>query len=172
MSYGILKYDPRHSKTRQEDWWLVAECSRGLVLTYKWLLEREGIKSVKASKFFQGDYNWQVTQKGIKVAESAWNAHISVVRGETPLNQNAWKKYQGERIEFEYSPILQSNGAHWWLPVVSKDLDDIRSELGLPKVSSSYISEYFNDQGLVMRCPAQFHLTIGKDIDSPPKRKQ
>lgn len=172
-SSGVLRYDPRHKKTRHEDWWLIAECGRGLVLLYKWMLEREATKVIPADKMFDVDATWPITQRGVKVSESAWKAHISVTRGERPRNPRAWKKYEGRRISFEYSPMLQTNGAHWWIPVSSPELEAIRKELGLPRVASGFEPEYYrNHKGIWVRRPAQYHLTIGKDVDSPPKKRR
>lgn len=146
------------------------ESGRGLVMFYKWMLEKEATKLVSSHRLFKTDESWPVRQRGVKVSESAWKAHISVVRGEEPRNKQAWKKYDGKRISFSYTPMVQTNGAHWWLPVSSPDLNQIRKELGLPKVASGFDSEYYqNHRGIMVRRPAQFHLTIGKDVDEGPR---
>ena len=75
-------------------------------------------------------------------------SHISVIRGEIiedGLFYNHWKKYHGKKIEFQYSNEIHNNGEHFWLPVYSKELENIRLELGLTNVP------VFN-----------FHLTIGR----------
>ena len=63
--------------------------------------------------------------------------HISVVRHETPPNLEAWDKYDGEKIEFEYPGIIYSGTVYWWLNAFSERLEEIRVELGLP-ISSMY----------------------------------
>lgn len=175
-STGVIRYDPRHTKTRHDDWWMIVECGRGLVLTYKWLLDRDGTKIVPSDHLFDVDTRYPVIQRGVKVSESAWKAHISVVRGEKPRNPDAWRKYEGKRIKFQYSPMVQTNGAHYWLPVISDDLDDIRQELGLTKVARSYRpgnpERYRDHRGQMIRRPAQFHLTIGKDVDEHPRDRK
>lgn len=60
--------------------------------------------------------------------------HITIVRGkyEVPLNKKVWNKYNGEKIEFRYSPNIQIDNLYIWIPVESKDIKNIRRELGLP----------------------------------------
>ena len=61
-------------------------------------------------------------------------AHISVIRGEY-INienfDNFWKLYHSEIVDIEYSNKIENNGEHFWLPIYSKRLEYIRSELGL-----------------------------------------
>jgi hypothetical protein len=83
-----------------------------------------------------------------KVQKPKHGSHISVIRGEIiedSLFYQHWKKYHSNKIEFEYSNDITNNGEHFWLPVYSKELEKIRTELGLPKTP-----EY------------NFHLTIGR----------
>ncbi len=67
-----------------------------------------------------------------------------MIRGEEPKNKTAWKKHNGRIVEFFYSSEIRMSEIYFWLPCFSKDLEDIREELGLrrkPKVD--------------------FHLTLG-----------
>jgi hypothetical protein len=175
-STGVIRYDPRHNKTRHDDWWMILECGRGLVMTYKWLLQKDGTKIIPSDHMFDVGVRYPVTQRGVYVSESAWKAHVSVSRGVKPRNMKAWGKYEGKRVRFQYSPMVQTNGAHYWLPVISDELDAIRKELGLVKVARTFNlrkpETYIDHRGRKVRRPAQFHLTIGKDVDEHPRDRK
>ncbi len=69
-----------------------------------------------------------------KVQKPKHGSHISVIRGELiedSLFRQYWKKYHGQKTTFYYSNEIQNNGEHFWLPVYSEDLRNIRKELGL-----------------------------------------
>jgi hypothetical protein len=77
---------------------------------------------------------------------SAWSPHCSITRGETPQHPQHWCKYQDAEIKIEIQPDVHKNKkGYFWLNVVSKDLEKIRTELGLPP-----------------RPSPPFHITIGK----------
>lgn len=61
-----------------------------------------------------------------------FDAHISVVRLESPAKLDLWGKHDGETISFEYSNEIAWDDIYIWLPVRSQRLEDIRVELGLP----------------------------------------
>jgi hypothetical protein len=82
--------------------------------------------------------------KTSELRRPAWEAHISVIRDEKPPNESNWMKYEGETIEFTYTPDLEFNGIYVWLPVVCPKALDIREELGLNR------SPFYN-----------LHLTVG-----------
>jgi hypothetical protein len=79
-------------------------------------------------------------------------AHLSVIREEMPLRLEAWGKYEGTTILFEYDPEIRYNGVYWWLDCYSPRLCEIREELGLPALSELARPPSLKD------C---FHLTIG-----------
>jgi hypothetical protein len=153
-SYGYLKYDPISETTRQDPWWLVVMCPMGLALFYQWLIEREASK-IRNSKDLLGVGDFPVMSRGVRVHKSVWGPHISLVRGEKPLNKKAWNKYDGKKVYFEYTPMVGTNGCHYWLPVYSDEFVKIREELGLSKEPR-----------------APFHFTIGRDIESPPSKQR
>ena len=62
-------------------------------------------------------------------------AHITVSRNEAPVNIEAWKKYDGEAVEFFYTPGIKQGKIYYWLDVYCVRLEDIRLELGLPVVN-------------------------------------
>jgi len=66
-------------------------------------------------------------------------AHITVVRSykEIPPNLEPWGKYQGEKIEWFYEPVIRMGTTYFWLNALCNRLEDIRIELGLP-VRSEY----------------------------------
>jgi len=72
--------------------------------------------------------------------------HITVVRigKETPSKEN-WGKYEGEKVPFEYENYVYSDNLYFWLNAYSTRLEDIREEMGLPRIRIGY-----ND----------FHITI------------
>ena len=81
-----------------------------------------------------------------------YDAHISVVRNETPEKLEYWKKYDGYTIQVEYDPYIKTDGVYFWLNVYTEELSRIREELGLSKTSE------------LSRPPSGeecFHITIG-----------
>lgn len=69
--------------------------------------------------------------KWFRTQPQKYPPHISVVRKETPKNLKAWGKYEGQVIEFFYDPYIWNGTQYWWLNCFSKELEDIRTELGL-----------------------------------------
>ena len=60
-------------------------------------------------------------------------AHVTVKRYEEQLGHpEHWGKYDGEKVEFYYEPVIRDNGFYYWLNVFSERLDEVRTELGLP----------------------------------------
>jgi hypothetical protein len=57
--------------------------------------------------------------------------HISVIRRETPPNMTLWQKHHGEAVSFEYDPYVFIGRVYIWLKVWSKEIEDLRLELGL-----------------------------------------
>lgn len=81
-----------------------------------------------------------------------YSSHISTVRNETPLNLSVWRKYHQQEISFDYEPFIYNGTVYYWLNAYSKNLEDIRLELGLPNTSE------------FTRSPDgrhKFHITIG-----------
>ena len=109
-SVGILKY----SYTKEYGYKLILTVDQGIALFYRWLIPF-----------------WKVANP------QRYPAHISLVRKEIPKNLAVWGRHEGRRITFSYSPDIQCDEKYWWLNVYSKELEDIRAELGLP-VGSKY----------------------------------
>lgn len=97
--------------------------------------------------------------KYIELNPQRYAPHISVVRREVPPNLEAWGKYEGELVDFEYTSHIYNGKVYWWLNAFSERLEAIRVELGLP-VSS----EYTRPPDGYMKC---FHITIGNQKPTP-----
>lgn len=129
-----IVYDPHRGKmARRTRWWAILPVDREITRYYRWWLTKElHIKRLFAP---------------------AWDAHISIVRGERPHDLSMWKKYQGEVVQFRYSPVVrqagdttgetEEKGHFWFVDVWAPRLLVIRNELGL-------------------RTHHGFHLTVGR----------
>lgn len=73
-----------------------------------------------------------------KIQRPLWGTHISIIRGEAVLNEYIKKQLFDLSIEYYYSPTLQSNGVHFYLPVICPILDSIRNEFALPATLVAY----------------------------------
>ena len=76
-------------------------------------------------------YRRQLRQKGL--AGPPYGSHITVLAGdyESPPKVEAWGKYEGQTVKFQYYPDIRNLGDFYWLPVRCEFLLDIREELGL-----------------------------------------
>lgn len=118
-STGVLRY----GYTR---WYAVLDCCPELGRLYRTLFHYHVYQTRKIQNTFFGN-------------------HITVVRDEEPKNQEFWKKYNGELIEFEYSSVADNNDYYHWLPVICPRLDEIRTELGLPPPEFPYHMTFGNE---------------------------
>jgi hypothetical protein len=115
-----------------QNWWMVLDCN-----------------TEEIGRYYRHLY-WMDHCKGTKLSKPYWGAHITVVRNEEPPNKDLWWNYDGERIEFDYSPYVRTNlsderfRSFWWVDVICPRFEEIRVELGLPK----------NSDGV-------YHMTIG-----------
>ena len=161
-SFGYLKYDPKHNGTKFKPWWLLLKCDEGLTSYYRSWIEKELSYDVPSQDWLKkacltsNERSWPITQKGVKTTRSAWGSHVSVIRGEKPVDVRLWKKHSGRKIWFEYNPeYLNTNGKHWWVRIKSSQLEDIRLEMGLTPQPTYY------HRGSGERMVNPFHLTIG-----------
>lgn len=165
-SFGYLKYDPKNLETRYKDWWLILKCDDNLTAYYRYWIEKCYPFSVPSYKWLEKagiennlDVYWNITQHGVRTIRSAWGSHISVIRGERPRDISLWKKYEDKKISFEYDPAyINTNGKHWWIRVISSELEEIRLELGLTAQPM-----YFHRQSKEQRVNP-FHLTLGHSV--------
>ena len=104
-----------------------------------------------------GEYYYSLIPKSKYATKPRYASHITVVRPdqETPVHREHWGKYEGEQVEFLYSPVVHYGKIYYWLDVLCLRLEDIRFELGLP-------IWFYND-----RTPPPdgygkfFHITLG-----------
>ena len=82
--------------------------------------------------------------KAIRPNPQKYNPHISVVRNEDVLLINRWKDDDGKFITFQYDTTIHNCDKYFWINVYSKDIEDVRVNLGLPPVRYS-----------------SFHITLG-----------
>jgi hypothetical protein len=117
-SVGKLRYSPHLLGVRADSvsWWLVVDCDPDIGRYYRHL-------------FYLTHYKCQ------KIQSPAWKEHISVIRNEKPKEEKTylWKKYDGQDVEFWYSPSVRGDGMFYWLDVDCDCLLDIREELGLSR---------------------------------------
>lgn len=116
----------------RSSWYMVIDCCPELGRLYRKL-------------FYESVYRTR------KIQQPLYGPHITVIRREEPANKDLWFKYDGQSIEFDYSPMAECNRYYHWLPVKCPGLNEIRTELGL-------IEEPI--------CP--YHLTFGNEIEKPP----
>lgn len=98
------------------------------------------------------DYYRSMIPKYYKVNRQLYNAHISIVRKEIPVNLQYWNKYQGKELKFEYEPFVYFDETYFWLNCYLKEIQDIRIELGLGPSHSIVKSPDGKHDG---------HMTIG-----------
>lgn len=104
-----------------------------LKLFNKWsLLESD----IEIARYYNNLYSLEYFYKP-KIQIPLWGAHISVIRGETLLTP-VKDEIQGMEIQYYYIPKMQSNGIHFWLPVICPILDDIRELFGLGQSVVNY----------------------------------
>lgn len=132
---GIIKYDPpRGQMKKKTKWWAIVEVDREITRYFRWWVKKE---------------LWLHN-----LHQPSWDAHISIIRGEKPEDHlmHLWKKYDGQKVEFEYSHNVRQSGDttgfdrpdhYWFVEVRCPLLVDIRKELNRP-------------------VNWKFHLTIGR----------
>lgn len=90
-----------------------------------------------------------------KVAIQKYPAHITVVRihNEKPTLLDNWGFHKNKTVKFYYSNEIQESDNYYWLNCFSKDLENIRKELGLR-------NDFFKDPA-PLDFKKFFHITIG-----------
>lgn len=70
-----------------------------------------------------------------KVNRQRYDGHITVVRTgkELPTSMEVWGKHQDRYVSFRYDSEIKNEGVYWFLDIHSKEIGDIREELGLPR---------------------------------------
>ena len=84
-------------------------------------------------------YYYSLIPKWFDTNRPRWAPHVTVVRPikEIPTIFDAWGKYEGELVNFQYDGSVYYGKVYFWINVFCKRLEEIRTELGL-EVSSPY----------------------------------
>jgi len=131
---GKIIYDPHRGDMKgRTQWWCVVDVDKEITRYYRWWLQKE---------------------KHIILQKPAWDAHISVIRGEFACSKkpHLWKKYSGQKVDFEYEhgnlkvADDPDGGKFYWIDVECQTLNEIRKEFDLPK-------------------GWRYHITIGRTYD-------
>ena len=127
---ALIQYDPAQGNDKAfrkgfQSWWLAAMTPPSISYYYA---------------------HWIKKELGWKLNAPLWKSHISIIRGEAPnpSKEYFWKRHQGRKVEFTYSPEVYWSDKYVWLRVESAELEEIRVELGLPRQPR-----------------VKFHLTVG-----------
>lgn len=134
---GQLVYDPRAeaaSRKGFQSWWAIVKAPMSILDYYR---------------------HWIKKELGHTLNLPMWKAHLTVCRGEKPIKEWNWKKHEGRKITFEYSPEIKFSETYAWLPVYSRELEEIRVELGL------------TPQAFV-----RFHITLGNNKGRPATQQR
>lgn len=114
-STGVITYDPKAKSIESKPWWMILQCCEDL------------------ARYYRETYNLFYRGSSKKLNKPAWGSHISVVRGEEPVNKDLWLARAGEVVAFEYDPELNTNELYCWLTVRCDAILDLRERLGLPR---------------------------------------
>lgn len=107
---GKLRYSP---KPESENWFVFLLCDKELGKYYRNLFYLSKLKQLKLQR-------------------PAWDTHVTIVRNEEPSNKELWGKYDGLEVEFDYVPIVNKTGPHYYFNMPDNDFFiKIRTELGL-----------------------------------------
>ncbi len=129
-SKAKIVYDPhRHGMKRRTEWWCIAVVDTEITRYYREFVKREG--------FNLHDIEQPDGRKNVeRIIQPAWDAHISVIRGEKPRPDlmHLWKRYNGKEVTFQYehNPRRSGRDDYWTVEVVCPELTNIRKELKRP----------------------------------------
>lgn len=109
-----------------------------------------------------GAYYRSLLPKAYCAKPGKYPTHITVVRTgrDKPSNWEAWKKYQNQTVFFYYEPGVIIGPTYFWLRVLSKQLEEVRLELGLD-LWKAPATQLFPSPPLGFR--HYFHITIGNN---------
>ena len=129
-STAKIVYDPRRpGMKRRTEWWCIATVDREITRYYREWIKRERLNLHDI--VHPGD-----RQTVERFVQPAWDAHISVIRGEKPKPElmHLWRKHEGEIVTFRYehNPRRSKRDDYWTVTVDCPELVDIRKELERP----------------------------------------
>jgi hypothetical protein len=118
--------------------------------------ESDGFRLVLYVEQDISDYYRALIPRWYRAYRQGWAAHLTVIRPGTddPGKIRYWGDYEGEVVEFIYSPYLENGNGYYWFNAWSKRLETIRSELGLYNVSKFPLIPKGYDK--------TFHCTVAK----------
>lgn len=116
---GTFRYSPviRGESTIRRDggsteWWLIIDIDPEL------------------GRYLRAEYS-RSRYRMVQPQPPLWGTHVSVIRGEEPVEKSAWKKFDGEKVEVWYEWEVVQTREYLWLPVDCPRARVIREELGL-----------------------------------------
>ena len=118
--------------------------------------DAEGLRLVLQLDQDISDYYRVLIPPYYRVSKQGWRAHLTVVRpgNDSPGKIRYWGDYEGEQVEFIYSPYLENGHGFYWFNAWSKRLEAIREELGLFNTSKFALKPNGFDK--------TFHCTVGR----------
>lgn len=162
----------KSNKTRFDPWWAILICDDGLSRFYRSFIEKNRTITMSSAEWLKlrglpdNDKLWDVNIPNGKVSPPSWGPHVSLIRGEKPIDESLWGKYEGKIFEFAYDPqYINTNGKHWWFRVISPELEAVRLELGLTP-QPTYIHRMTQEERV-----NPFHFTIGSNVEAPPSKR-
>ena len=107
-------------------------------------------------------YYKSLIPKVLAFQDSMHRPHVTVVRPkrDVPANLKNWKKYQGYKVWYTYDPFIRYSSTYVWINVWSRDLHDIRKELGLKPWQTWRVPPDGKDLSHYGEC---FHITLGNN---------
>ncbi|NJO61534.1 MAG: hypothetical protein HC836_25785 [Richelia sp. RM2_1_2] len=135
---GIIEYDPirqginstdSNGRQNRDKWWVIVRVNSEICRYYRWWISKEILNPLGFER------RKDAIRNGFHFIDlPSWGPHISVLRGERPRDDlmYLWKKYDGRRVEFDYSHKIECEGDYFFVEVRSDFLTNIRKELELP----------------------------------------
>lgn len=125
---GKIIYEPQRfiesrqvaGRKRINPWWVVVQTGNGLASYYRRQIERL--------------HNPLDMPNGFSLSPPMWGAHVTVLDGRVPVKEEYrvnWKKHDGRKITFDYSPEIYQVWKFFAIPVRSAIMDEIRLECGM-----------------------------------------
>lgn len=124
------------------------------ILKYE-IIPEYGYRVILETQDDLSDYYRSLIPKYIEIRPQKYNSHISIVRKEIPLILENWGKFDGQEIKFLYNNYINFDNRYFWLNCFSKDLETVRTSLGLE------LKNHSSDNYLLEGYLKRFHLTIG-----------
>jgi hypothetical protein len=104
-------------------------------------------------EYYRSVYNKENIAR-IKIQKPRWKAHISIIRGETPIqNIDKWQSFDNTEIDFSYENKIITGKKHIWFNIESEKATEIRKFFGLNEklaynihCTLGYIEEIYNEE--------------------------